>query len=45
MNGVQVEYLVGLYFIGVGFDRTPNWFKVGFGGALVLLAVLKVSLV
>jgi hypothetical protein len=31
MSGIQIEYLVGLYFVGSGIDRTPNLYFVGSG--------------
>jgi hypothetical protein len=45
MTGILIEFLLGLYFIGIGFDKVPNWWKVGFGAGLLLLALLKVNLV
>jgi hypothetical protein len=43
MNGLAIQYFVGLVFIGLGIDQTPNWFKIGFGAILVLTAIFGLT--
>lgn len=44
MDGVQAQYLVGLFFVGWGIDDKPNWFKIVFGAILIAAAFLGLTL-
>ena len=45
MDGRHIEFLVGLYFLVAGIDRTPNWFKVVSGVVLIILAFAGLNII
>jgi len=43
MSGILIEFFWGVYFLGTGIDQKPNWFKVGIGAGLIIVAVMGFS--